>query len=78
MWQERGDRGRTQRTSGRSVSLLRFEPSTCRIRDTQYRSWSGHYAKSRVVGGSIPDKLIEISIDLNLPAAVCPWGRLSL
>jgi hypothetical protein len=37
-------------------------------------SWLRHYATSQKVAGSIPDEVIEISIDLILPAALWLWG----
>ena len=48
------------------------------VRGTRWRSWLRHCAKSRKVAGSIPNGVIGIFHWLNPPAALWPWGWLSL
>jgi hypothetical protein len=45
---------------------------------TAVAEWLRYCATNRKVAGSIPDGVMEFFIDIVLPIALWPWGRLSL
>ena len=45
---------------------------------TSVAQWLRCYATNRKVAGSIPAGVIGFFIDIILPIALWPWGRLSL
>jgi hypothetical protein len=47
------------------------------LRGTRSRTWLRHYALSRKVAGSIPDEVIEFSIDLIFTATLRPLTEMS-
>ena len=58
--------------------LLEMHNNTEIVGGTRWRRWLTHCATSQKVAGSIPDGVIGIFIDIILPVALRPCGRLSL